>query len=270
MRRDQDARHGRRYLEMPGHQNDRRGQRPSRASSWGYGDDFEGDQEPREGFGGYEPGYDRPIRQHHGPQDERAADGYMRPGDYDYPFERGAYRRDEAGSYDRNNDLRNDWGSRGYDHEAAGRDRIQRPGAYGHNEGPHVGRGPEGYTRSPERIQEDVCERLTHHGYLDASHIRVRVEKDEVTLEGQVDSRRAKRLAEDLAEHVRGVRDVHNRLRINENLSHNPRPKAVPGQSAADPDVAPTAAAEPREEQVLTETRGGDEKTHRRPARNGS
>src|SRR5438874_678 len=33
------------------------------------------------------------------------------------------------------------------------------------HEGPHVGRGPRGYTRSDERIREDVCDRLCQHGF---------------------------------------------------------------------------------------------------------
>jgi hypothetical protein len=80
--------------------------------------------------------------------------------------------------------------------------------------GPHAGRGPRGYQRSDDRIKEDVCERMAEHGQLDASDIEVRVASGEVTLEGSVDSRWAKRLAEDLAEDVPGVRDVHNRLRV--------------------------------------------------------
>jgi hypothetical protein len=80
--------------------------------------------------------------------------------------------------------------------------------------GPFTGRGPEGYQRSGEAIREGVCERLTRHGRLDATGIRVQVDGSEVTLEGTVDSRSAKRMAEDTAESVAGVRDVHNRLRI--------------------------------------------------------
>lgn len=80
--------------------------------------------------------------------------------------------------------------------------------------GPHAGTGPQGYTRSTDRIREDVCERLTHHGHIDASGITVKTEGDEVTLEGTVDSRRTKRMAEDAAASVAGVHDVHNRLRV--------------------------------------------------------
>ena len=42
----------------------------------------------------------------------------------------------------------------------------------------------------------------------------VRVDDCEVTLEGSVRDRREKRLAEDVAERVAGVRDVHNLLRV--------------------------------------------------------
>jgi BON domain-containing protein len=79
--------------------------------------------------------------------------------------------------------------------------------------GPFSGRGPRGYRRSDERIQEDVSEALTQEGELDASEILVTVQGGEVTLEGTVPDRRSKRLAEDLADQ-RGVRDVHNRLRV--------------------------------------------------------
>jgi osmotically-inducible protein OsmY len=80
--------------------------------------------------------------------------------------------------------------------------------------GPMSGRGPEGYQRSDERIKEDVCERLSHHGQLDASKVRINVQNGEVTLEGEVESRGAKRMAEDAVDSVSGVRDVHNQLRV--------------------------------------------------------
>lgn len=80
--------------------------------------------------------------------------------------------------------------------------------------GPYTGRGPQDYRRSESAIREEVCERLTRHGQVDASGINVRVENGEVVLEGDVDSRAAKRMAEDAADSVSGVRDVHNRLRV--------------------------------------------------------
>jgi osmotically-inducible protein OsmY len=82
--------------------------------------------------------------------------------------------------------------------------------------GPHAGRGPRGYTRSDERIREDVCDRLCEHGFIDASDIDVRVANGEVTLQGSVSSRQEKRIAEDIAEQVSGVRQLHNELRVNE------------------------------------------------------
>ena len=73
-------------------------------------------------------------------------------------------------------------------------------------------KGP-GYTRSDDRIRDDVCECLMRHGQVDASEIEVRVKDGEVTLTGTVHRRDEKRLAEDAAENVPGVRDVHNQLR---------------------------------------------------------
>jgi hypothetical protein len=82
------------------------------------------------------------------------------------------------------------------------------------SEGPYTGRGPQGYQRSDERVYEEVCDRLTEHGQLDATNIQVRCAGGEITLEGSVSDRRSKRLAEEIAESARGVRDVHNRLRV--------------------------------------------------------
>lgn len=78
----------------------------------------------------------------------------------------------------------------------------------------HVGKGPSGYTRSDERIREDVCDRLTDDPYVDATNIEVAVQGGEVTLSGRVDRRADKRRAEDIAERISGVREVNNRLRI--------------------------------------------------------
>lgn len=80
------------------------------------------------------------------------------------------------------------------------------------------GRGPKGYARSDQRIREDVCERLSDDAAVDASEITVLVSAGEVTLEGHVETRRMKRRAEALADSVRGIRDVHNHLRVRKSL----------------------------------------------------
>jgi osmotically-inducible protein OsmY len=78
----------------------------------------------------------------------------------------------------------------------------------------HRGRGPSNYTRSDDRIQEDVNEQLTRDWHIDATHISVTVSNGEVTLDGYVPTRDAKRRAEDCAEDISGVKHVQNNLRI--------------------------------------------------------
>lgn len=90
-------------------------------------------------------------------------------------------------------------------------------------EGPYSGHGPRNYQRADEAILDDVCTRLTQHGQVDASEIEVEVNQREVTLKGTVHSRPAKRRAEDVADSVPGVKDVHNRLTID--------PRGEPGVS---------------------------------------
>ena len=80
--------------------------------------------------------------------------------------------------------------------------------------GPHEGVGPRGYKRSDDRIAEDVVEGLTRHALLDASDIAVTVHDGEVTLTGTVENRQMKRIADDEANSVWGVKDVHNQIRI--------------------------------------------------------
>ena len=78
----------------------------------------------------------------------------------------------------------------------------------------YAGRGPKGYKRSDERIREDVSEALTRSHDVDATNIEVAVNDGIVTLTGSVDDRHAKRMAEDVAQDVSGVRDVQNQLRV--------------------------------------------------------
>jgi osmotically-inducible protein OsmY len=116
-----------------------------------------------------------------------------------------------AGSYDRYDRDRNYSQQQGYSGEQnRGRDEslTQKVGRF-------FGMGPKGYKRSDDRIKEDVSERLTDHPFIDASDIEIVVADAEVTLKGSVDDRRSKRLAEDVAEQARGVKDVHNQIRVN-------------------------------------------------------
>lgn len=78
----------------------------------------------------------------------------------------------------------------------------------------HRGKGPKGYRRSDERINEDVHDRLTDHPYLDASEITASIQNSEVTLDGQVRTRAEKSYAEDCAESVSGVTHVQNNIRV--------------------------------------------------------
>lgn len=110
--------------------------------------------------------------------------------------------------------------------------------------GEFSGRGPKGYRRSDERIREEVCDYLTAHGAIDASEIEVEVEDGEVTLTGTVQDRQTKRLAEDLCDEVRGVKEVYNQLRLEARASTSL--KAQPGggsQSARSTDQLKGKAA---------------------------
>lgn len=106
----------------------------------------------------------------------------------------------------------------GYGQRSGGRDRNEpmatNPYLADITEGEHRGRGPKNYTRSDDRIAEDVSDRLSDAHDVDASDIEVTVQAGEVTLSGTVDDRRAKRRAEDVAEEVSGVRHVQNNLRV--------------------------------------------------------
>ena len=80
--------------------------------------------------------------------------------------------------------------------------------------GRYSGLGPRGYKRSDERIKDDINDRLTWHGYIDASDIDVEVNDGIVTVKGTVEDRHQKRMAEDVIENVSGVEDVNNQLKI--------------------------------------------------------
>jgi len=92
---------------------------------------------------------------------------------------------------------------------------------------PNRGRGPRGYARSPARIYEDLCDRLTENPFIDATDIDVTVAGTEVTLSGAVQDTIAMRQAQAIAEEVAGVTHVHNRLQLREAAE----PAATPGKT---------------------------------------
>lgn len=118
----------------------------------------------------------------------------------EHPLERGGYAR---AAYP-------------YQRPFRGSEERSGQGYYGdrREEGQHRGKGPRGYQRADERIEEDVNDRLTEDPHLDASAIEVAVSASEVTLSGEVASRADKRRAEDCADTVSGVSNVQNNLRI--------------------------------------------------------
>jgi len=127
---------------------------------------------------------------------------WNRGGDYSRSRDYGSgSRNDDRGWFDRASDEVSSW----FGDEEAARRRQQDQ---------HRGRGPKGYTRSDDRIREDVSDRLTDDWRVDASDIEVSVSGGEITLSGTVDSRDAKRRAEDVVESVPGVSHVQNNLRL--------------------------------------------------------
>jgi hypothetical protein len=80
--------------------------------------------------------------------------------------------------------------------------------------GPYAGLAPKGYARSDERIREDICDELTRRPDIDPGRLTVTVAGGEVTLEGTVADLASRRLADDIATHCAGVRQVHNHLRV--------------------------------------------------------
>jgi hypothetical protein len=181
---------------------------------------------------------------------------FRSPGQYmqqrgDYGFSRGQYGRGEQRSrgfgFGESNRY---WGSgssgygpsTGYGYGTAGSylggpDTMRSRESY--SERTYVGRGPRGYKRSDDRIREEINERLTQHPDIDASDVDVRVLNCEVVLSGVVEDRKAKRLAEDIAEEVWGIDDVKNELKVRRGFL-----AALTGEQADDREVARTATRE--------------------------
>jgi hypothetical protein len=166
---------------------------------------------------GYEPARPRNRRQQQGDW------GYSRPGAFgsyeDYATEpdyhRGARTAQNYGDWGRPFDSSD--ATRSFEHPGrsapSARERWRDEQGNGQRES-HRGKGPKGFSRSDERLREEVSETLTDDHDVDASGIEVTVKDGEVTLDGYVDSRAAKRRAEDCAEDVSGVKHVQNNLRV--------------------------------------------------------
>jgi hypothetical protein len=159
-----------------------------------------GGSEWRERFGGRDweqptfASYDerRPFAGGHGGYGERSA---PRHGD----SERGEWDRGER---------------RGFPGEPFGVGGAWAGGARHEQLASHAGKGPKGYQRADERVIDDVCHALERDPLVDASEIEVSCQKGEVVLKGSVDSRQAKRRAEQCVEELPGVKDVRNELRV--------------------------------------------------------
>jgi hypothetical protein len=167
----------------------------------GYGRDYGLERDLRESDYGRDEGYARDDRfpLDFGPTDDREFRSQSRD-----PRGAGGYY---SGRYSQPD-------SRQYFDNFGSRPRAEANRPSGLQAASFYGRGPKGYARSDERIREDVCERLSDNDEVDASDIEVTVREREVTLEGSVETRRMKHIAEDLADSVSGVDDVHNRLTV--------------------------------------------------------
>ena len=214
---------------------------------------YQGDQQPggfyRQGnyghqgdYGAQNPGSQGYGSQGFGSQRDVPQPGYFQAGDFshqrgytssEYPEDTGYLY--SAHSYSQGNQQ----GGRGLGTQNwQEREGAQR-GAFG-LQSTHRGRGPQGYTRSDERIKEDVCERLSEHHYIDASQIRVEVNQGVVTLEGSVDDRWQKYQTEDLVDSLSGVKDIQNRLNVS-------RASRQSSQWTSQPSAAQTASSQPQQ-----------------------
>lgn len=149
------------------------------------------------------------------------------------------YGQQYGSQYDRQSYGPQQYGSQSYGSQNYGSQDSQQYGSqgygsqYGNTYGEHAGKGPKGYRRSEERIREDVCEALEHHGGVDASEIDVQVSEGVVTLTGTVESRQMKRLAEEAVEHLSGVQDIKNELKVEDSSSSSYAKRSAFSDSAS-------------------------------------
>jgi osmotically-inducible protein OsmY len=75
-------------------------------------------------------------------------------------------------------------------------------------------RGQRARRRPDETLAQEIREILANDPELDATDVEIEVEGGAVTLSGVVNESDAKLLAEELVETLPGVREVHNRIRV--------------------------------------------------------
>ncbi|HSP93816.1 MAG TPA: BON domain-containing protein [Thermoanaerobaculia bacterium] len=80
---------------------------------------------------------------------------------------------------------------------------------------------PKGYSRSDDRIREDICDELTRRPDIDPARLTVAVKDGEVTLQGTVRDLDTRRIVDEIASRSAGVKQVHNELRVARLRSNN-------------------------------------------------
>ena len=202
----------------------------SHASFGGYGQQGQGGQYGQQRhFGGQgaeygrHGGYGEPsFGGSSGNYGQHGGAGGHRSGQHDFGASSGNYWEHGGGGYAGQRDYRGSsgghWqgGGGGYHPEQFGQESFG--GDYGQQgwgrQGSMRNRPPKGYTRSDERLKEDICERLMSMPHVDAGEVSVEVKDAKVVLEGTVPERSMKHRIEDCAEGVSGVKDVENRIRV--------------------------------------------------------
>ena len=77
-----------------------------------------------------------------------------------------------------------------------------------------TGVGPKNYVRSDQRLRDDICDELSYSPDIDAREIDVEVNQGVITLKGNVPDKWMKYEAEDIAEHITGVKEIKNDLKV--------------------------------------------------------
>jgi len=184
-----------------------------------------------------------------------AAGGDGREGPYgDPPGFRGHHRMGWYGG-ERDDDAR--------DPRRADAPDLSRYGGAAYREAMRHRRGPKGYTRSDERIREDVCERLAHALDIDVSDVSVRVRDGRVELDGTVPQRWMKHDIEDIADGCMCVRDVENRVRVRRDGEHDTGMVLHPSQRTVTPTQPAARDPEPGTGTGTGAATGSDRDTHR-------